>query len=464
MSSRLSQFESVSNYLTEHSTEALETLKELLRIPSVSADSSFKEDVLAAAQFMKNELTEAGLEAEIYPTDGYPVVYGSWTKLPDAPTVLVYGHYDVQPADPYELWQTPPFEPDVRDGHIYARGATDDKGQMMTHVNSVSAWLKAVGSLPVNVKFVIEGEEEVGSDNLEIFLQNHKELVQSDVAVVSDTSQFAPGVPAITYGLRGITACEVKLTGPGQDLHSGLFGGSVANPANAAAKLVASLHDEQGRVQVPGFYDDVLELTDKEKTGFANLPFDEPALFEALGVDCGFGEAGYTTLQRRWVRPTCDVNGIWSGYTGEGPKTIVPAEASFKISCRLVPNQDPAKIEAALEKHLREQCPPGIRFEYSQYHSCAGLVFDTDSTWMQAAGAAIDHAFGVPPVFIREGGSIPVVSTFRDVLGIDTLLLGWGQSTDNLHSPNERFSLEGYRQGTLASARLLYELAELTSP
>ncbi|QDU81336.1 Succinyl-diaminopimelate desuccinylase [Polystyrenella longa] len=461
MPTTLADFQKVEQYLTDHQNDFIETLKTFLRIESVSADSKFIPEIKRGAEFVEKQLTSAGLETKIYETAGHPIVYGSWLKAEGAPTVMVYGHYDVQPADPYDLWKTPPFDPDIREGHIYARGATDDKGQMMTHVNSVASWLKVVGSLPVNVKFVIEGEEEVGSDNLDKFLSEHQEMLQCDVAVVSDTSQFAPGVPAITYALRGITACELKLTGPGQDLHSGLFGGSVANPANIIARLVASLHNAEGQVQIPGFYDDVLPLSEQERNGFANLPFDEPALFKALGVSEGYGEAGFTTLERRWARPTCDVNGIWSGYQGEGPKTIVPSIAGVKISCRLVPNQDPEKINSSLESFLRELCPASVDFQYKQYHSCGGLVFDTDSGWMKSAGIAIEHAFGVSPVFIREGGSIPVVSTFKEILGVDTLLLGWGQSTDNLHSPNERFSLEGYRQGTLASARLWQELANL---
>ena len=461
MPTSLADFDNVEQYLADHQDDFVETLKSLLRIESVSADSRFTSEVRRAAEFVEQQLNAAGLETRIYDTAGHPIVYGSWLKAEGAPTVMVYGHYDVQPADPYDLWKTPPFEPDIRDGHIYARGATDDKGQMLTHVNSVASWLNVVGALPVNVKFVVEGEEEVGSDNLDKFLDEHREMLKSDIAVVSDTSQFAPGFPAITYGLRGITACEITLKGPGQDLHSGLFGGSVANPANVLAQLIASLHDDKGRVQIPGFYDDVLPLNDDERQQLADLPFDEAALFKALGVSEGYGEAGFSTLERRWARPTCDVNGIWGGYQGEGPKTIVPSRASAKISCRLVPNQDPQKINAALEGFLRERCPSAVEMTYKQYHSCGGLVFDPKSDWMKSASAAIEHAFGVAPVFIREGGSIPVVSTFKEILGIDTLLLGWGQSTDNLHSPNERFSLEGYRHGTLASARLWHELASL---
>jgi acetylornithine deacetylase/succinyl-diaminopimelate desuccinylase-like protein len=309
------------------------------------------------------------------------------------------------------------------------------------------------------VKFVVEGEEEVGSNNLDIYLEKNKSRLQSDLAVISDTSQFAPDVPAITYGLRGIVACEVTLRGPRQDLHSGVFGGSIANPVNALAKLIAGLHDDQGRVQIPGFYDDIPPLSNEERKQLAALPFDETAYLRDLKVPAAWGEAGYTTIERRWARPTCDVNGIKGGYQGEGPKTIVPASATAKITCRLVPNQDPHKIVAGLERRLRELCPPGITLEFQTAHGCPGFVFDTNSPYMTAAKTAIRDAFGVEPVMIREGGSIPVVETFRRLLGLDTLLLGWGQNTDNLHSPNEHFHLADFHRGTRASAHLWAELA-----
>jgi acetylornithine deacetylase/succinyl-diaminopimelate desuccinylase-like protein len=449
----------VEAYLAEHADRFVDELKQFLRIPSVSADSAFRADVRRAAEFVRDRLLDAGLDVQIHETDGHPIVTGSWTGAPGAPTALVYGHYDVQPPDPRDQWTTPPFEPDVRDGRIYARGATDDKGQMFTHIKSVAAWMEVRGRLPVNVKFVIEGEEEVGSDNLDRFLSAQREQLACDVVVVSDTAQYAPGIPAITYGLRGIMACEVTLRGPRQDLHSGVFGGSVANPINALAKIVASLHDEQGRVRVPGFYDDVVPLTGQERKQFAALPFDEAAYLGELGVAAPWGEAGYTTTERRWARPTCDVNGIFGGYTGEGPKTIVPARATAKITCRLVPNQDPQTLSDALEAYLRSQCPSGIELSFKRQHGCAGHVFNADSPYMAAARRAIAKAFGREPVMIREGGSIPVVATFRDLLGVDTLLLGWGQNTDNLHSPNEHFRLADFHRGIRASAWLWQELA-----
>ena len=454
------QLDAVEAYLSENSDRFVEDLKGLLRIPSVSADSQFAPHMKAAAENVAAQMEQAGVTPEIIPTDGHAIVYGEVIVDESAPTAVVYGHYDVQPPDPLEDWISPPFEPEVRDDHIYARGATDDKGQMLTHFKSVEAWTKTAGRPPMNIKFVIEGEEEVGSENLDLFLAAHKERLKCDVAVVSDTSQYAPGLPAITYGLRGTTGLEVTVRGPSQDLHSGVFGGSVVNPANALARMVGSLIDDHGRVQVPGFYDDVRELSEDEREKLSQLPFDEQAYADSIGVPGLFGEDGYTTLERRWVRPTCDVNGLVSGYTGEGPKTIVPSWATAKISCRMVPDQDASKLQDALESFLRAACPDGLKVEFHRYHSCAAQVFNTDSGAMSAASRAIEHAFGTAPVMIREGGSIPVVSTFQEILGVDTLLLGWGQNTDNLHSPNERFRLTDYHLGIRASARLWYELAQ----
>lgn len=445
--------------LNANQPAALETLKSLLRIPSVSAVSAHKPDVRHAAEFVLNHLASSGLTTELVETAGHPIVYAEWLKAANAPTVLIYGHYDVQPPDPLDKWVTPAFEPTVRDGCIWARGATDDKGQMLTHVLSVAAWLKSTGKLPINVKFVIEGEEEVGSENLDKFLNDRKEQLRSDVAVVSDTSQYAPGIPAITYGLRGILACEVRIHGPKQDLHSGLFGGAVTNPANALARLIGSLHDSQGRVQIPGFYDDVQALTESERADFAALPFDSDGFYASVGVKAGWGEADFTAIERSWARPTCDVNGMTSGYQGEGPKTIIPSWASAKITCRLVPNQDAHKLAISLKDFLTANCPPGCCVEFIEQHGCPGFVADTSSPFMAAAKAAIKSAFGTEPALIRSGGSIPVVATLKQILDIDTLLLGWGQTTDNLHSPNEHFSIADFHKGTLASACLWQEIA-----
>ena len=454
----------VSNYLKQHSDRFLEELKELLRIPTVSADPECKPQMKRGAEFVHRQLSELGFQSEIVTTPGHPIVYGEWLNAPGAPTVMVYGHYDVQPPDPLDLWTTPPFEPTVRDGKLYARGATDDKGQMFTHIKSAEAWLKTVGQLPVNLKYVIEGEEEVGSNNLENFLNARKQQLQCDVAVVSDTSQYGPGQPAITYGLRGILAVEVTLTGPCKDLHSGVFGGAVANPATGIARLIASLHDDHGRIRIPGFYDKVVELTAMERQQFRDLGFDEAAFKAELGISDVAGEEGYSTVERRWARPTCEVNGLFSGYTGVGPKTIVPSKATVKITCRLVPDQDPHALTEALRQYLKLQCPPSLKFEFTSYHGCPAFVFDPDSPYIEAAAVAVREAWGVEKVrLIREGGSIPVVQTFKDVLGVDTLLLGWGLNTDNLHSPNEHFTVADFHRGINASARLWEKLAAMKS-
>lgn len=452
--------QSVHEYIDENKERYVDELLSFLKIPSISADSTYQPAMIEAAQFVHDQLSAAGLDAEIVETAGHPIVYGSWNKAEGAPTVLVYGHYDVQPADPLDKWETPPFEPNVRDDRVYARGATDDKGQLYTHIKSVEAWLKVHKTLPVNIKFVIEGEEEVGSNNLDKFLESRKNELAADVAVISDTSQYAPGIPAITYGLRGILACEVKLMGPSQDLHSGVFGGSISNPINSLAKIIGELIDDHGRIQIDGFYDDVIPLRDKEREQWDKLPFDEQRYLSSLGVDAACGEEGFTTTERRWARPTCDVNGIFGGYTGEGPKTIVPSSATAKLTCRLVPDQDPVALTNALRRFFEQRCPPGLRVDFMDYHGCSALVFDSESQFMQAAQTAIEKGFGQRPVMIREGGSIPVVATFRDVLGIDTLLLGWGQNTDNLHSPNEHFSLTDFHRGTVASAYLWDELVK----
>lgn len=451
-------FPQVEAFLQSNQQQALDELIEFLKIPSVSADSQFKPQMQQCAQFVQNSLTEAGMQATIHPTEGHPIVTGERIVDESRPTVLIYGHYDVQPPDPLDLWTTPAFEPTVRDGKLFARGATDDKGQLFTHIKSVEAWTKTVGDLPVNVRFVIEGEEEVGSNNLDLFLEANKESWNCDVAVVSDTSMYSADLPAITYGLRGILACEVTLHGPNRDLHSGVFGGSVLNPVTELARMVASLHNAKGEVQIPGFYNQVIDLTPEERAQFAALPFDQSAYLSDLGLDAPMGEQGFSTLERRWARPTCELNGLYGGYTGEGPKTIVPSKATAKITCRLVPDQDAEALTKSLEQFLTAQLPPGGRLEFTSYHGCPAHVFDYQSNHFQAASKAIENAFGTAPVYIREGGSIPVVASFREILGLDTLLLGWGLNSDNLHSPDEHFSLDNFHRGTLASAHLWNEL------
>ena len=450
--------DAVLQYLNSSQQTALDELFEFLRIPSVSADSAFQPKMQQCAEFVLQAMTTAGLTAEIIPTKGHPIIYGERIEDSSLPTILIYGHYDVQPPDPLELWTTPPFEPQIRDGKIFARGATDDKGQLFTHLKSIQAWTETNGKLPVNIKFLIEGEEEVGSDNLDRFLEDNKDRLKSHVAVISDTSQYGDGIPAITYGLRGIIAAEVRLTGPRKDLHSGIYGGSIANPANAIAGICGALVADDGRVQIPGFYDDVMELSTKEQQQFADLPFSEENFLEEIGSSAVFGEEGFSTLERRWARPTCDINGICGGYTGEGPKTIVPSKAVAKITCRLVPGQNPQKIMDSLEAFLKDRCPAGIAFEFLRFHGCEAFAFDPSSPWITAACEAVETAFRKTPVFIREGGSIPVVSSFQRILGIDTLLLGWGRNTDNLHSPDEHFHVKDFHNGIQASAHLWQKL------
>ncbi|MFI4876841.1 MAG: dipeptidase [Blastopirellula sp. JB062] len=452
----------LQTFLTENRAKFEADLCELLKIPSVSTDSRYKADVRSAAEWMHRQFEQLGFETKIYDTPGHPLVYAESPAVPGAPVALVYGHYDVQPPEPLDEWISPPFEPTVRDGNLYARGATDDKGQMLTHVKSVEAWIRSVGKLPIQVKFLIEGEEEIGSEHLSPFLQEHAEMLKCDVVVISDTSQFGPGQPAITYGLKGIAYYELKLTGPKQDLHSGTFGGAVTNPANTISQMLASLIDEKGRVQVPGFYDDVDPLTDEEREQFGSLGFNDADFMRQLDVEGLSGESGYSTLERRWARPTFDVNGITAGYQGEGAKTVLPAKASAKFSFRLVPQQDPAKVSEALKKHLEALVPPGIRMELIDFHGAPGFVVPLDSPYMSAAAGAIEKGFGRPPVFIREGGSIPIVTNFVEQFGVDVLLLGWGLNDDNMHSPNEKFCLADFHRGIKASAALWQLLSKIT--
>jgi succinyl-diaminopimelate desuccinylase len=455
------QMAAVDRYIKENGERFEEDLCELLRIDSVSTDPAFKASVERAGNWVVEHFKQIGLAAELWQTPGAPVVFAETPKVDGAPTVLVYGHYDVQPPDPLELWKTPPFEPTRRDGNIVARGATDDKGQMLTHVKSVEAWMKTVGRAPVNVKFIIEGEEEVGSESLGDVLEAKADRLACDCVVISDTSQFGDGLPAITYGLRGIAYFELRLFGPNRDLHSGTFGGSVANPANGIAKMLAALVDDDGRICVPEFYDDVVLLSGDERRQFAELPFSDDAYCKQLGVNATAGEKDFSTLERRWVRPTCDVHGLKSGYQGDGSKTVLPATAMAKFSFRLVPNQDPVKIAKNLRTMLEKITPPGLRMELIDFHGAEGVVTPLDSPFMAAAARAIEFGFGRAPVFIREGGSIPIVTSFKRRLGVDSLLLGWGRDDDNTHSPNEKFNLADFHRGIRASANLWMQMARL---
>ncbi|MEZ6115398.1 MAG: dipeptidase [Pirellulaceae bacterium] len=438
-------------------------LRQLLKIPSISTDGSYRAQVAEAADWVLAQFVELGFRSELIPTDGHPLVYAESAPVPNRPVALVYGHYDVQPPDPLDEWISPPFEPTVRDGNIYARGATDDKGQMLTHVKAVQSWIETEGTLPMQVKFLIEGEEEIGSPNLSEFLQSPEaaKRLACDVIVISDTSQFSKGHPAITYGLRGIAYFELILTGPKQDLHSGTFGGAVANPANALTKMLSALVNDEGKIQVPGFYDDVEALSDRERSQFSALPFNERSFMEQLGVAALAGERGYSTLERRWARPSFDINGIRTGYQGEGAKTVLPNQASAKFSFRLVPQQNPDAIAASLRTMLEELCPAGITLELKEMHHAPGFTVPLDSPYIDAAAKAIEQGFGHSPVFIREGGSIPIVSRFTDTLDAPTLLLGWGLNDDNTHSPNEKFSLADYHRGIKSSAHLWYELSRV---
>lgn len=453
----------LEHYLEEQSSRFEDELCQLLRIPSVSADSQFAGDVRRAADWMQQQFTNLGLEVEQIETAGHPLVYAESPPVPGAPVALVYGHYDVQPPDPLGEWTSPPFEPTIRDGNIYARGATDDKGQMLTHVKSVESWLATQGPLPLQVKFLIEGEEEVGSEHLEPFIKANRQRLACDCVVISDTCQFGPGQPAITYGLRGIAYYELRLWGPAQDLHSGTFGGAVANPANVLAKILAELTDQDGRIQIPNFYEDVAHIDESERAQLLSLPFDEVAFMRQLGVDALQGETGFGTLERRWTRPSCDINGISTGYQGEGAKTVLPARAVAKFSFRLVPDQDPKKVTAGVREFVAARVPDGIRMELIDFHGAPGTVVSLDSPYMQAAAKAVEQGFGRAPVYIREGGSIPIVTTFASQLNADVVLLGWGLNDDNTHSPNEKFCLADFHRGIKASAYLWPALAEIAS-
>ena len=427
---------------------------ELLRIPSISADSDHRDDVQRAAMWLNDHFQTMGLQSELVETEGHPFVYAESPPVPGAPVALVYGHYDVQPPDPLDLWDSLPFDPTIRNGNVYARGASDDKGQMLTHVKSVQAWLAAGEQLPLQVKFLVEGEEEVGSENLAKFLVTDADRLACDCVVISDTSQFAPDVPAITYGLKGIAYFELHLEGPNRDLHSGVYGGAVTNPGVALSSMLSAIMDSEGRVQLPEFYDDVIALTEAEREQWRDLPFDQQEFEADLDVDGVTGEVGYSTLERRWARPTFDINGLTCGYQGEGSKTVLPSAASAKFSFRLVPNQDPHQVASALKEFLEPLVPAGIKMELVEYHGGKGIVFPLDSPLMEAAAEAIEVGFGKRPVFMREGGSIPIVSNFAEELKAEVLLLGWGQNDDNLHSPNEKFSLDAYQRGICSSAAL----------
>ena len=439
--------QTIKNYVAQNKQRFLDELFELLRFPSVSADPAYKTEVLKTADFVAQKLTDAGADkVEVCPTAGYPIVYGEKIIDPAKPTVLVYGHYDVQPADPLELWHTPPFEPTLRDEKIYARGACDDKGQFYMHVKAFELMMQT-DTLPCNIKFMIEGEEEVGSNNLGIFVQANKQKLKSDVVLISDTSMLSMENPSLETGLRGLSYLEVEVVGPNRDLHSGVYGGAVANPATILCQLIASLHDEHNHITIPGFYDDVLPLSEADRAALNKAPFDLEDYKKDLGVNDVWGEKGYTTLERTGTRPTLEVNGIWGGYTGEGAKTVLPSKASAKISMRLVPNQQSDKITQLFTEHFQKIAPAYVKVKVSAHHGGEPVVTPTDSVAYRAAQKAISESFGKEPIPTRGGGSIPIVALFEKELGIKTVLMGFGLDSDNLHSPNEKYDLANYYKG-----------------
>ncbi len=448
------------NYLENASDRLLAELCDFLKIPSVSTAPQHKDDVRRAADFVLEQLNTSGFTTELYDTARHPIVYAEKHVSDDAPTVLIYGHYDVQPPEPLELWTTPPFEPTVRDGVLYARGASDDKGQIFAHLKGVEALLSETGTLPLNVKFLIEGEEEIGSPNLLPFIETYKDLLECDVVLISDSAMAAPETPTITYGLKGLAYIEVHVKGADMDLHSGAFGGAAPNPINGLARMIAALHDDDGRVAVPGFYDAVIDITPEEREIFKRAPFSEKALAEELGVSALPGEAGYTVLERLWARPTLDCNGISGGFQGEGSKTVIASEAMAKISCRLVPNQTPKEITQKLGDYLRSIVPDGLSVEILDLHGGDGVLTPLTSNAVQAAGRALAEVYGKETVFARTGGTIPVGSTFQKVLGADVVFVGLGLESDRAHSPNEKFDLVNYYKGIEVSAALLEGFAK----
>jgi acetylornithine deacetylase/succinyl-diaminopimelate desuccinylase-like protein len=439
----------------------VEELKQYLAIPSISGLPEHAGDVRRCAEYSAAEMTRIGLEhVQVIDTPGHPIVYGDWLHAEGAPTVLIYGHYDVQPVDPLDLWETPPFEPSVRDGNIYARGAVDDKGQIFVHLKAIEAHLQKAGRLPINVKVVLEGEEEVGSENLAPYIRANAAALACDAVVISDTEMFDRGVPSICYGLRGLAYMQVDLRGTKGDLHSGSFGGAVANPANVLAHLIAQLKDKSGHIKIPGFYDDVRALREEERAEFKRLPFDEVGYKKMLGAPRLAGEKEYSVIERTWARPTLDVNGLLSGFTGEGAKTVIPAVAMAKISMRLVPDQDPEKIAALFEAFVKKIAPKTVEVKVTNLHGALSWMTDFDNIYVQAAGRAIEKGFGKRPVYTREGGSIPIVADFQTSLNCPVVLFGFGLPDDNLHAPNEKFDLDNLFKGVLASAFLYQEVRE----
>jgi acetylornithine deacetylase/succinyl-diaminopimelate desuccinylase-like protein len=448
----------VTTYIQNNKEKFIEELKDFLRIQSISTLPEHKEAINNAAEFVARKLKAAGISrVNIFKTEGHPIVYGEWLGAPGKPTVLIYGHYDVQPVDPIELWNHPPFDPFVKDGKIFARGATDDKGQLYMHIKSVEAYFKTAGSLPLNVKFLIEGEEEIGSENLEKFINDNTELLKCNSVLISDTELYEAGIPTLTYGLRGLAYMEVELTGPLQDLHSGSFGGAVANPINVLAEIISRLHDKNGRITIPNFYNSVIKITKTERDNYKRLKFSEKKFTKELGVKELYGEKGFTTLERLWSRPTLDCNGIFGGFTGKGAKTIIPSLATAKISMRLVPDQDPKRIMKEFTKYIKKLAPKSVKVIVRDLHSAYPVLTPLKDKAAIAASKAMEKAFGKKTVYIRDGGSVPIVTVFTKKLKVPTVLMGMGLNSENLHSPNEHFHLNHFLLGIISSAYFMQE-------
>ncbi|NOZ29300.1 MAG: dipeptidase [Chloroflexi bacterium] len=456
----MSELDAAINYAREHEQAFLEDLKALLRIPSISALPEWKPDIQRAAEWIAAQLQDLGFDAvQVMPTKGHPVVYGEWLKAgPDAPTILFYGHYDVQPADPLELWETDPFDPQVRGDNIFARGASDMKGQVVAHLKAIESLIRTTG-LPVNVKYMIEGEEEIGSPSLGAFIEEHRSLLSCDLCLNGDSGILAPDLPSIVYALRGLAYFEIHVQGPASDLHSGTFGGVVENPAQALCRLIAGMKDERGRITLPGFYDDVRPLSEEERADLAKLPQTDAWWQEQTGAPALFGEEGYTATERATARPTLDVNGLLSGFIGEGTKTVLPSKAMAKISMRLVPDQHPDRIHEGLRAYLEANAPPTITWELEYIASCLPAIVERDSKAIRVASQALEAVWGKPPLFTRMGGSVPVVGMIKELLNVDSLMLGFGLPDDNLHAPNEKFHLPNFFRGIETYIRFMHEIA-----
>lgn len=452
----------VVSFIDANRARFVDELAAWVRIPAISSDPAHKEDLVRNAQFLMDDLKKLGPDrVELWPTKGHPAVFAEWNQAPGKPTLLVYGHHDVQPTDPLNEWVSPPFEPAIRDGRMWGRGVVDDKGQVHIHAKAIEAFVRTLGKLPINLKFIVEGEEEIGSTNLEDLMRAKSNDLRADFVCVSDTAMFGRGIPSLCVGLRGLMYLEVHVEGPRMDLHSGSFGGGVQNPVNALARMIASLHDDSARIAVPHFYDKVRDLTAQERKDIADLPFDEKGWLESTGATAVYGEKGFSTLERIWARPTLDCNGIVGGFHGEGAKTIIPARASAKLSCRLVPDQDPDEIARLVTDHLKRVAPPGVKVKVVLHSGGHPYLAPTDHPVFDVAKRAFSRAFGRPTVFIREGGSIPFVRTIADATGKPCLLMGFGQPDENAHAPNEWLDLENYHLGIKSAAYLYEELARL---